>query len=228
MGIVDAIPIIGPALDAAAGVASAHQARSAFTHRYQDTVADMRKAGLNPALAYGQGGGNPQTSDLPDVGSSLTRAAQSTASAKQAEAERKKTEAETKLLNAQAGSLELQPGLINERIRSETHAASNLAAFRAWLSDSERTRSFIGRDTMSAVIRRALAEAEGAELSLPERRAYAKYYKSPMGRAEPYLNQGAATAKDINDIISTYFGPGAAMKRGIAEGARIGRTFRRR
>lgn len=223
MGIASLVPVIGPALDAAAGVGSAMQARSAFKTRYQDTVKDMRKAGLNPALAYGQGGGNPQTSDLPDVGSSLTRAAQASASAKQAEAERKKTEAETKLLEAQTADLTLQPGLINQRITSETHAADNLAAFRGWLSDSERTRSFIGRDTMAAAIRRILAEAESAELSLPERRAYAKYYKSPMGRAEPYINQAATTAKDINDLISTYLGPRAAMQRGIGAATKIRR-----
>lgn len=116
MGLLDALPVIGPILDSAAGVASAVQARSAFKHRYQDTVADMKKAGLNPALAYGQGGGNPQTSDLPQVGDSLTRATQGAASASAARAQAGKTEAETELLRAQTqdiiANLRLRNGLL--------------------------------------------------------------------------------------------------------------------
>ena len=34
---------------------------SQFAQRYQTTVADLQKAGLNPMLAYGQGGGSPPT-----------------------------------------------------------------------------------------------------------------------------------------------------------------------
>lgn len=204
MGLESLIPVVGPALDALSGVASANQARSAFKTRYQDTVNDMRKAGLNPALAYGQGGGNPQTSDLPDVGSSLARAAQSTASAKQARAEAKKTEAETEVLKAQAENLKLQPGLINERIASETHAAGNLAAYRGWLTASERSRAFVGQGTVDAQIRRVLADSEAANLSLPEMRAFANYFKSPVGKASPYLRQGTSTAKDLAAALAAF------------------------
>lgn len=105
MGLLDFVPVIGPALDAVSGALSESNARGAFKTRYQDTVADLKAAGLNPALAYGQGGGSPQTAPLPDIGSSLSRASQTGASAKQAEAQANNTNAQTRLLNAQADDL---------------------------------------------------------------------------------------------------------------------------
>lgn len=41
-----------------------------FATRYQTTVEDMKKAGLNPMLAYGQGGGNAPTSSAASAGES--------------------------------------------------------------------------------------------------------------------------------------------------------------
>lgn len=105
MNPLDAIPLLGAGLDAITGAASAKAQRDAFKHRYQDTVADMRKAGLNPALAYGQGGGNPSTVPLPELGSSLVKGVTGAAQAAQARASAAKTIAETKLLNAQAEDL---------------------------------------------------------------------------------------------------------------------------
>lgn len=70
-----------------------------FATRYQTTVKDMQAAGLNPMLAYSQGGGTPPSSaiasaNFPDVGSSL---AQGQSAAMQ-----------TKINDAQVGLLEAQ------------------------------------------------------------------------------------------------------------------------
>jgi len=134
MGLLDAVPFVGPALDAASGIISANQARNAFKSRYQDTVKDMRKAGLNPALAYGQGGGNPQTSDLPNVGESLVKATQGAASARQARANAELTEAQTDVYRAQAEALRARPFLENAQISAQT-------------AESGARRVLLGEDT---------------------------------------------------------------------------------
>ncbi|WNK14157.1 MAG: DNA pilot protein [Microvirus sp.] len=119
MGGFNPLDIVAPGLDAVAGVINAKQARDAFKNRYQDTVRDMKKAGLNPALAYGQGGGNPQTHDIPELGSSVTKAVGTAASAAQANANMELTKAQTKLLNRQADALALKPTLENQLIGAD-------------------------------------------------------------------------------------------------------------
>lgn len=104
MGL-DPTALIGMGADAISGAINAHQARAAFKSRYQDTVKDMKKAGLNPALAYGQGGGNPQTNPIPELGQSYVKGVGTSAAAAQAKATADKTTAETKLLNAQTEDL---------------------------------------------------------------------------------------------------------------------------
>lgn len=100
MGLLEAMPIIGPALDAGLGIISSANQRSAFKHRYQDTVKDMKAAGLNPALAYGQGGGNPTTVPLPAVGDTMVKGVTGAAQAAQLRATTDKTMAETGYLKA--------------------------------------------------------------------------------------------------------------------------------
>ncbi|WNK13934.1 MAG: DNA pilot protein [Microvirus sp.] len=121
MGVLDIVPFVGPALDAVSGVISANQARKAFKSRYQDTVADMKKAGLNPSLAYGQGGGNPQTVPLPDLGRSLEGAAQTSASAKSARASASQAKETAALTAAQRHLLEAQTDdlILNQKLRNQ-------------------------------------------------------------------------------------------------------------
>lgn len=102
---LDAVPFVGAGLDYLSGQTNARAARKAFNNRYQNTVMDMKKAGLNPALAYGQGGGNPQTHDLPMVGENLASGVAAVGGAKQARANAAKTEQETLLLKAQTADI---------------------------------------------------------------------------------------------------------------------------
>lgn len=82
--------VIAGAGDLAGGIVNAISAAHSYKRRYQDTVADLKKAGLNPALAYGQNpGAGAQTAQLPnDLGSAAVRGANSAA--------------QTRLINAQA------------------------------------------------------------------------------------------------------------------------------
>lgn len=102
---LDLVPFVGAGLDFVSGQTNARAARKAFNNRYQNTVVDMKKAGLNPALAYGQGGGNPQTHDLPMVGGEMASGVAAMGGAKQARANAAKTEQETELLKAQTADI---------------------------------------------------------------------------------------------------------------------------
>jgi hypothetical protein len=150
MGI-NPLEIISGGLTAAGGIASAAMARNAFKHRYQDTVKDMKAAGLNPALAYGQGGGNPQTPTLPDVGESVTRAAGTAASAKQAGLQADYIKAQTDLLRAQTSDLARKPFLENQQLMAltgQTNARSTQIAAETGLT----TLQSVGQSTENKLL----------------------------------------------------------------------------
>lgn len=76
-----------------------------FSTRYQTTVKDMQAAGLNPMLAYSQGGGNAPTSSaasaagFENLGSTIIQS-------KLTNAQVQNIEAQTRLANAQAAAAE--------------------------------------------------------------------------------------------------------------------------
>ncbi|WNK12980.1 MAG: DNA pilot protein [Microvirus sp.] len=142
------LDIIAPGLDAVSGVINAKQARDAFKSRYQDTVKDMKKAGLNPALAYGQGGGNPTTHDIPELGRSLTGAVGTAASAGQAKANMELTQAQTKLLNAQSADLALKPGLENTLLSEDINKRrQDVGLTKADISLRAQQQGLVGAQT---------------------------------------------------------------------------------
>lgn len=194
--------LIGTGLNIAGGLFSQSSARGAYQHRYQDTVKDMRKAGLNPALAYGQNpGAGAQTHDFGDEGSKAASAYQTASAARQARANAELTEAQTGLLKAQKDNLILRTGLENERIQSETHGLDQLAALRSFEKD-------LARETLPANLRLALARALREELGVPEARAYADFYRSSAGRSKPYLDLGSNTARGTASALASI----AAMR----------------
>lgn len=93
-----AAPIIGAGISAVGGLltnrreirASEHMA----THGYQHAVADLRKAGLNPLLAYAQG---PETGRAPDLDNPLGYAGEAASSAVRLKTERDRVTSETEL-----------------------------------------------------------------------------------------------------------------------------------
>lgn len=121
MGLLDAVPVIGPILDSASSIINAQSASDAYKHRYQTEVADLKAAGLNPALAYGQNPGvPPATTNLGQPGESFTRGISAAASAQQAQANADLTDAQTTLLRTQSADLASQVALRNKQIAQET------------------------------------------------------------------------------------------------------------
>ena len=87
---------------AAANAFSAQQ----FATRYQTTVKDMQAAGLNPMLAYSQGGGAPPSGQQAQVQDTVTPAVQSGTSALVASLGARKLEAEIDNIQADTGQKE--------------------------------------------------------------------------------------------------------------------------
>lgn len=179
------------------GLFSQSSARSAYQHRYQDTVRDLKKAGLNPALAYGQNpGGGAQTHDFGSLGQAAIQGGSAAQAARQAKANAALTEAQTELLRAQAADLALQPGLTNARIASDTNVADRTAELRGHERDKAKADATVSLNTVNARIARERIETEFKRLTLPEQRAIAKFF-SQTGNLSKYLNSAAIIARMV-------------------------------
>lgn len=109
-----AIPVVG---DFLAGAANASAAKDAYQHRYQWEVKDLKKAGLNPALAYGHQPSTPQVGTMPDLGTSAARGYQAMQSGKQSSSAARLTSAQAALLEAQTSDLQLNLQLKNALLK---------------------------------------------------------------------------------------------------------------
>lgn len=127
--VAAAMPLIGQGLEFIGNErTNAANARQAAANRdfqermsntsYQRAVADMRAAGLNPALAYQQGGATAPTgasanfqNSLQGAGNNARAAAQTYQDARTAQAQRESIEAQTDLTRANAQQLRLESAL---------------------------------------------------------------------------------------------------------------------
>lgn len=101
--------IIGSAISAAASAKEAKKQRdfqeTMYKSRYQNTMADMKLAGLNPILAYQQGvGGNVPGAmgQVPDFGASSARGAEAAVKAFKGKGEKQLLAAQTEAAKGQA------------------------------------------------------------------------------------------------------------------------------
>lgn len=108
-----------------------------FAHRYQTTVQDMKAAGLNPMLAYSQGGGSPpsgsaaSSAGTPSIGHSIS-------SAYNLDVERERTQSQTENLDVNT-----------IKQRAETY-----------LAEAQTTLSLASADQSRAVTHKLEAEAK--------------------------------------------------------------------
>jgi len=110
-----------------------------FASRYQTTTADMKAAGLNPMLAYQQGGGNApsgvatSSAGHPDLGRNLMQSKLTSAQVANMDADTANKQAQADLIQAQiaqtyasAGQATAQTGLVNQTVEKVRQEIANL------------------------------------------------------------------------------------------------------
>jgi len=187
--------------------------------QYQRGVADIRAAGLNPALAYQQGGASsPTGSSAPPMQNALQGAANSASTllqlqqtAAQTENIRMDTEKKATEINATQQTLAYElPNIL---------ARTNLAIeqTRSLTEQNKQQLKFLEQELRAAILRNDETEVRIAAsklrnrldaLGIPEAQASHDYYQG-LGRYSPYLG-GAKQILDMipGSLLNRFLGPG--------------------
>lgn len=200
---------------------------------YQRAVQDMQKAGLNPMLAYSQGGASTPVGSMPQVqnaaGAGLASAAQTMntmqgmqqlelnkAQAERVRAETEKIKSETfdngfnrsaKQIqmdyNKDKSNLTLQQAVTELRRAGLVLSQKELNIAMANLRGIEIDRA---NTNFQEDVRIRKAERILKEAAIPEAKATASFYENGMGELNPYIRQ-------LLDIAKAIFSGASAARR---------------
>lgn len=188
-----------------ANAANARQAAAqmAFQERmagsqFQRGVEDMRKAGLNPALAYQQGGASAPTgasaqmdNSLGAGGSSAIQAAQAYASIAATGAQIAKTEAETKQVDLATRTAEMQVGWQNAILKNRSDRDAAITQLQA-----HPDYIILLRKKLEADLRMAQTNARQGELQIPAMENMSRAANTWWGRyIAPFMGDAGNAAR---------------------------------
>lgn len=229
-GWVQFIPaLIGAASSLATNVFSARNASNQMDFQekmsgtsYQRGVKDMQAAGLNPMLAYSQGGASTPMGSMPNVKDPVegavaaTGATNQAAQAKanidltQAQAAELKSRTYEQSMNSAIKAAELRNmQMQTEQILADTGLSQargmeargnvDIQKFIKQLRELELSRD---QETFSADVARRKAESLISQANVGEARARGKFYDTPLGEMSPALEK----IMPILRAISIMFG----------------------
>jgi len=185
---------------------------------YQRAVKDMEAAGLNPMLAYANGGASTPAGSTAVMGNKALAGVQGAQASLQSanmaaqndllEAQTDKTRAEKALVEAQtatstssAGHLDAQAAQIRQNMTLFDAQREKLVSEIQSLNlrnDISTTEKHFRINTLQSMIDEVNANARAAGhkatllgLEIPESKARADYWSSSVGKASPYIDLGA-------------------------------------
>lgn len=198
MGLFDAIGnVVGSIFDYKGtkeqNAANAKQAADnrAFQERmsntaFQRSTDDMRAAGLNPALAYQQGGASSPTGATAHMENKMKGAASNASAVASTMATIAEIKARTETARAQTYKTVTEGNLAQQELKLRTEEEQGKPGTSLWRAYQ---KAKWGQD-----IRHSTASASEAEFKLPAAKAEADFYRSDVGRTAPYLTRGAIGA----------------------------------
>ena len=183
---------------------------------HQREVADYQKAGLNPALAYNRGGASTPSASVPNVQDTATPAINAGLSALTARAAAMKTMAETNQLNIESKArLDNLKAIRNlNQFRQDQAGLATTLAQNTFEERQAATKARYRYDVealdpslrlLDANLDLTTARAAMENLSIPEAKAFAGFWKSAQGKLTPYLNSGLSTARGAAGLIRDLY-----------------------
>lgn len=222
----DAAPAIATGIGNYAGavnqnVANAEQAQRQMDFQaqqtgssYQRAVADMKAAGLNPMLAYSQGGAASGAGAQASMGNELGAGANSAWSAAQARQQMQQSAATIDNIRADTSNKEQQTTNLESenlytlaRTSSEGTRNHELAQQVASIAlrnqlDAATQASQISTAKSAADLRGY--EAQGSKYSLAEKSAWSGFYGSKAGRAYPYVSKATEQSNSAANVFRKF------------------------
>lgn len=196
-GVISGIASIWGGAQANAANAAMAREQMAFQERmrstqYQTAVEDMRKAGLNPALAYQQGGAGTPSGATAQHQNVMQQLPSTAADVVQAIQTIRRNAAEIENIQAKTDSERVQRQILH------TSWLQNLLRYRV---DQETLPALLARITAESRMSESNASeaahtAELARLRIPEARALAQFYNS-LGKYRPWVTG----AKDVIGLL---------------------------
>lgn len=188
---------------------------------YQRGVADMKAAGLNPMLAYSQGGAASGSGAQAQMGNEIGAGVSTAVQAAMTRAQLQQLQASTELTFNQADKTvqdtklsEADTILRNTQQKSESARVNQVQeqarelALRNYVNEQTQ-RSQIELASSSADLRRHEAAKENwlsqqAKHNTAERKAYGDFWSTKYGHAYPYLEKSGALANSAASVFHKF------------------------